>query len=483
MDASFRTARQLLLEPAELSLEGLERTLGVLMARRVELGEIFLQRSASESWVLENGIVRDGSFNIDQGVGIRAVVGEQTGFAYTDELTAASIEQAALAARSIVRSGRDTPFDPRIDASAQPQLADLYPPASPIDSLDVEAKLTLLREVDRATRAFDNRVREVTASLVGVHDVVLVIASDGTLAADVRPLCRFSVSVIAEQDGRRERGSAGRGGRGSYGAFFPLDEAVATGVEAARQAVLNLDAVPVAAGPMMVVLGAGWPGVLLHEAVGHGLEGDFNRKGSSNFAGRIGERVASPLCTIVDDGSIEGRRGSLRCDDEGTPTRENVLIEHGVLRGYLQDKQNARLMGVPPTGNGRRQSYAHTPLPRMTNTFMQAGAHEPGEIIESVRDGIYAVNFGGGQVDITSGQFVFNMTEAYRIRDGRVAEPVRGATLVGDGPAVMQQVSMVGQDVRLDPGVGVCGKDGQSLPVSVGQPTLRVDRVTVGGTS
>ena len=358
----------------------------------------------------------------------------------------------------------------------------MYPAGDPIDSLSEEAKVALLQRIDRAARGEDPRVKEVSVRLSASHESMLVVASDGTLGADMRPLVRRDVSVIVEHQGRRERGFAGGGGRGLLGRVADADFAMGLAKEAVRTALVNLEAQDAPAGAMTVVLGPGWPGVLLHEAVGHGLEGDFNRKGSSAFANRIGEQVASPLCTVVDDGSINGRRGSLSLDDEGTVSQETVLIENGILRGYLHDKLNARLMNTQSTGNGRRQSYAHVPMPRMTNTFMRAGEHAPEEIIESVQKGIYAVNFGGGQVDITSGRFVFSATEAYLIENGRVTRPIKGATLIGSGPEVMTRISMVGNDLKLDEGVGVCGKDGQSIPVGVGQPTLKIDEVTVGGT-
>lgn len=472
--------RDRLLAPAELDERALEHVLGSMLGPRIDYADLYLQYSRSESWVLEDGIVRDGHFSIDQGVGVRAISGEKTGFAYSDELLRPALEQAASAARQIARSGAE----PRAVAVSGRQLpAPLYSGDDPLASLPDADKIALLHRLDAHARSLDSRISKVTVSLAAEHEVVMVLASDGTLAADVRPLVRCNVSVIAEQAGRRERGASGGGGRLDYGMFLREDLAMSWAEEAVRAALLNLDAVAAPAGSMPVVLGPGWPGVLLHEAVGHGLEGDFNRKGTSTFAGRMGEQVASKLCTVVDEGSIAGRRGSLTVDDEGTPTQRTVLIEDGILRGYMQDKHNARLMGVPPTGNGRRESYAHLPMPRMTNTYMLAGPHDPAEILGSVKRGLYAVNFGGGSVDITSGKFVFSTTEAYLIEDGKVTAPVRGATLIGNGPEVMNRISMVGNDLALDSGVGVCGKDGQSVPVGVGQPTLRVDAVTVGGTA
>jgi len=473
-------ARQRLLAPAELDERVLEQVLGTMLGPQIDYADLYLQYTRSESWVLEDGIVRDGSFSIDQGVGVRAISGEKTGFAYSDELLRPALEQAASAARQIARSGAE-PGALAVRGRSMP--TPLYGALDPLSSLPDASKTALLEQLDRHARALDPCVSQVTASLSGVHEVVMVLASDGTQAVDVRPLVRCSISVIAERDGRRERGSAGGGGRVDYGMFLDADLALGWAEEAVRIALVNLDAVDAPAGTMPVVLGPGWPGVLLHEAVGHGLEGDFNRKGTSTFAGRIGTQVASRLCTVVDEGCMPGRRGSLTVDDEGTPTARNVLIENGILRGYLQDKHNARLSGVSPTGNGRRQSYAHLPMPRMTNTYMLAGESDPGEILASVKRGLYAVNFGGGQVDITSGKFVFSTTEAYLIENGRITAPVRGATLIGNGPEVMNRISMVGNDLALDSGVGVCGKDGQSVPVGVGQPTLKIDAVTVGGTA
>ncbi len=465
-----------LLDGAGLSMTAVESMLGELASHRIDLGELYFQQHRMESWSLEDRIVKEGTFSVDRGVGVRAVSGEKTGYAYAEDFGGDEVLTAVRAARGIARSGGDGKVRVIVPKLAKP----MYEAVDPIPGLDEQQKVALLRELDVQARAMDRRVSEVNVRLGASYDSVLVIATDGTLAADRRPLVRLDVSVIVDNNGRRERGSSGGGGR------FAVNQLVEQGSyhvgEAVRMALINLDALPAPAGPMPVVLGPGWPAVLLHEAVGHGLEGDFNRKGTSTFSGRVGELVASEQCTIVDDGAMFGRRGSLSIDDEGTPTQETVLIENGILRGYLQDKMNARLMGVAPTGNGRRQSYAHMPMPRMTNTFMRSGSYDPAEIIASVENGVYAVNFGGGQVDITSGQFVFSATEAYLIRGGKVGDAIRGATLIGNGPEVMRRISMVGNDLALDRGVGVCGKDGQSVPVGVGQPTLRIDEVNVGGT-
>ena len=477
--AALALARSRILDAAGIGDAQLDQAFGSLLRGDVDLADLYFQVSRHEAWSLEDGVVREGSYSIEQGVGVRAVAGDKTGFAYSDEIVTPALLKAAGAAAAIARqggSGRVKAWEPRAGHA-------LYLPLDPLASLADEAKVELLQAVDRDARAQDPRVCQVSASLASVQDIVLVCASDGTLAADIRPLVRLSVSVIVEQEGRREQGHAGGGGRTGYEYFLEQDRALEYGREAVRQALVNLDAVPAPAGEMTVVLGPGWPGVLLHEAIGHGLEGDFNRKGTSAFAGLVGEQVASPLCTVVDDGTLPGRRGSLNVDDEGMPTSRTTLIEEGRLRGYMQDRTNARLMGVPCTGNGRRQSFAHLPLPRMTNTYMLPGPHDPQEIIASVPRGIYARNFGGGQVDITSGKFVFSASEAYLIENGRLGAPIRGATLIGDGPTVLRRVSMVGSDLELDAGIGTCGKDGQSVPVGVGQPTLRVDGLTVGGTA
>lgn len=472
-----------LLTANRLSHQDLFDVLGQMSSRRLDYADLYFQSSYHESWVIEDRIIKEGSYNIDRGVGVRAVHGEKTGFAYADQITLQALIQSANAAKSIVNEAGDG----KTRVLGAVGYAPLYPALDPLQSLSREAKIDLLRLVDKTARAADARVQEVNASLSGVYETVLIAATDGTLAADVRPLVRLSVSVLVEENGKRERGSSGGGGRVGYDYFLELTadgvRAEAFAREAVRQALVNLSAVAAPAGAMPVVLGAGWPGVLLHEAVGHGLEGDFNRKGASVFSGRVGELVASELCTVVDDGTLSDRRGSLSIDDEGVPGQYNVLIEKGVLKGYIQDKLNARLMGLAPTGNGRRESYASLPMPRMTNTYMLAGESTRDEIIASVDFGLYAPNFGGGQVDITSGKFVFSTSEAYLIENGRITKPVKGATLIGSGIEAMQQISMVGNDLALDKGVGVCGKEGQSVPVGVGQPTLKLDSLTVGGTA
>ena len=474
----LQIVRQSLLAPTGLEDMHLDRALNALMKNGVDSADLYFQVSRHESWSLEDGIVKEGSYNLDQGVGVRAMAGEKTGFAYSDELALPALMQASTAAAAIARSGSQG----EVRIAAPRSGHHLYEPIDPIASMGEADKVALLQDIDRETRKLDSRVTQVMASLAGVQDLILVCSSDGILAADVRPLVRLNVSVIVEANGKREQGYAGGGGRYDYAYFVDGDRPMEYAREAVRQALVNLDAVPAPAGEMIVVLGPGWPGVLLHEAIGHGLEGDFNRKGTSAFSGRVGEKVASELCTIVDDGMLDGRRGSLNIDDEGVLTQHTVLIEQGKLCGYMQDQMNARLMGVASTGNGRRQSFAHLPLPRMTNTYMLAGDSDPEEIISSVDKGIYAKNFAGGQVDITSGKFVFSASESYLIEGGRIGTPVKGATLVGDGPSVLHKVSMVGNDLELDTGIGVCGKDGQSVPVGVGQPTLRVDGLTVGGT-
>ncbi|MFO1417589.1 MAG: metalloprotease TldD [Methylotetracoccus sp.] len=473
-------AQSIILDPAGLHGEDLARVLGVLRGPGavIDDADIYLQYSRYESWSLEDGIVKEGSHSIDQGMGLRAVSGDKTGFAYSDEISLPGLLDAAAHARAIARSGSAGTW------AAEPRGAvrQLYPPIDPLESLSEAAKIELLRTLDAEARKLDPRVEQVIVSLSGGSSAILIVGPDGVMRGDVRPLVRLNVSVIAAHDGRREQGSAGGGGRTDYGFFLEQDRALGYAREAVRQALVNLEASAAPAGAMTVVLGPGWPGILLHEAIGHGLEGDFNRKGTSAFSGRVGERVASPLCTVVDDGTMSGRRGSLNIDDEGTETQCTVLIERGVLRGYMQDRMNARLMGVAPTGNGRRESYAHLPLPRMTNTYMLPGPHTPDEILASVDHGLYARNFGGGQVDITSGKFVFSASEAYLIEKGRITRPLKGATLIGNGPDVLTRVSMVGNDLAMDSGVGTCGKDGQSVPVGVGQPTLRIDGLTVGGT-
>ncbi|HET8808330.1 MAG TPA: metalloprotease TldD [Methylophaga sp.] len=468
-----------LLQPAGLQLADLQLALGSAMQPGVDYADLYFQRSRSENWLLEEGIIKDGGFHLEQGVGVRACSGEKTGFAYSDVLNQSALLDACQAARAVVKSGQQG----QLKVSSAVTAPAFYQNVDPISAMAASAKLELLRAADTAARAADPRVKRVTVSLAGEVDQVLIMASDGTLATDIRPLIRMNVSVIVESNGRRERGSAGGGRRLDYSYFADNDLPVVYAKEAVRQALVNLEAVDAPAGSMPVVLASGWPGVLLHEAVGHGLEGDFNRRGSSTFSGRMGEKVASSLCTVVDDGTMQDRRGSLSIDDEGTPTESTTLIENGRLTGYMQDKLNARLMGMQPTGNGRRESYAHLPMPRMTNTYMLPGPHDAVEIIASVKKGIYAVNFGGGQVDITSGKFVFSSSEAYLIENGKVTRPVKGATLIGNGPDVMNRISMVANDLQLDTGIGNCGKEGQSVPVGVGQPTLKIDKLTVGGTA
>jgi TldD protein len=474
----YRTAEACLLAPFDLTPRRLESVFGQVFGHRVDYADLYFQYGRSEAWSLEEGIVKSGSFSIDQGVGMRAISGEKTAFAYSDEIGLPALESAAKAVRAIASSGGSR-LAPMLGRRGVPAL---YAAHDPIVSLDDTEKVRLLERLEKFARAADTRVVEVMAHIAGSWEVVLVARSDGHLAADVRPLVRVSITVIMKEGDKREQGSSGGGGRFDYSYF--TDEVLKDyAAKAVHQASVNLAARPAPAGTMTVVLGNGWPGILLHEAIGHGLEADFNRKGSSTFSGRIGERVGAPGVTVVDDGTMPNRRGSLSVDDEGNPTQRTVLIEDGILVGYLQDSHNARLMGVEPTGNGRRESFAHLPLPRMTNTMMLAGDKSPEEIIKSVKKGIYAVNFGGGQVDITNGKFVFSMSEAYMIEDGKLTCPVKGATLIGNGPEAMTRVSMIGNDLRLDPGVGTCGKDGQSVPVGVGQPTLRIDGLTVGGTA
>ena len=474
-------AQSLMLEPFGLSEATLAKALATIREHRVDDADLYFQTTRHEGWSLEEGIVKSGSFSIDQGVGVRAVVGEKTAFAYSDDLSEASLMDAARTVRTIAAAGQQRRVKvPGKTRTAASRL--LYAPTDPIGTLDSAAKVALLERVEKMARAKDPRIVQVMASVAAEHDVVLIARADGTRAADVRPLVRVSVTVIAEQDGRREVGSGGGGGR--FGLAYFHDAMLQDYVDrAVSAALINLESRPAPAGEMTVVLGPGWPGVLLHEAVGHGLEGDFNRKGSSTFAGRIGQRVASKGVTVLDDGTLADRRGSLNVDDEGVASQRNVLIEDGILRGYMQDSLNARLMGVKPTGNGRRESYAHVPMPRMTNTYMLGGSREPAEIVASLKRGIYATNFGGGQVDITSGRFVFSASEAWWVEGGKLQYPVKGATLVGNGPQAMNRVSMIGNDLALDTGVGVCGKEGQSVPVGVGQPTLRIERLTVGGTA
>ena len=479
IDKTYQQVNQQLLVPAGLTETDLENALKMTMGRGVDYADLYFQQSRQENWVLEDGIIKDGGYHIEQGVGVRACSGEKTGFAYSDDLILPALNEATKAARAISRQGGNGV----VHAWKQTQSPQYYGESDPLASLSVEQKLSLLHQADEVARAADNRVTQVSASLVGELDTILVAASDGTLASDIRPLIRMSVSVIVESNGRRERGSAGGGRRLDYRYCHDNNMATDYAKEAVRQALVNLEAIDEPAGNMTVVLASGWPGVLLHEAVGHGLEGDFNRRGSSAFSGKMGEMVASPLCTVVDDGTLQDRRGSLTIDDEGVPTENTMLIEKGKLTGYMQDKHNARLMGTSSTGNGRRESYAHLPMPRMTNTYMLPGEHKADEVIASVDKGIYAVNFGGGQVDITSGKFVFSTSEVYLIEKGKITQPVKGATLIGNGPEVMSRISMVADDLELDTGVGNCGKEGQNVPVGVGQPTLKIEGLTVGGTA
>ncbi len=474
-----------LLTPSNLSTKELLNIFDLMSHRNIDYADLYFQLSQDENWVLEDGIIKEGGFHIDRGVGVRAVSGEKTGFAYSDQINLVSLQQCANAAKGIAQPQQGNIIVPKALNEINPIRR--YAAINPLESLSKEKKIELLHLVDRTARAEDKRVTRVSAGLSSVYEEVLVMATDGTLAADIRPLVRLSISVLVEEDGKRERGSCGSGGRFGLDWFFEVIDgdirAVNFAKEAVRQALVNLNAVAAPAGLMPVVLGAGWSGVLLHEAVGHGLEGDFNRKESSLFTGKVGELVTSPLCTIVDDGTIAHRRGSLTIDDEGVPSQYNVLIKEGILQGYMQDKMNARLMGVKPTGNGRRESYAHLPMPRMTNTYMLAGQSRFDDLIASVDRGIYAPHFGGGQVDITSGKFVFSTSEAYLIEKGKITKPVKGATLIGSGIEVMQKISMVADKSELDLGIGVCGKDGQSVPVGVGQPALKIDEITVGGTN
>ncbi len=477
-EALLQTAQATLFVPNQLELGQLDDVFGQLMSHHLDYADLYFQYTRSESWSLEEGQVKSGSFSIDQGVGVRAISGEKTAFAYSDDISHAALLAASNATRAIAKSGASH----RHHAIARTDTRTLYQPVDPLPTLNDAEKVALLEKLERFARTADTRVTQVMASLSAEYDVVFIARSDGHQAADVRPLVRLSLQVITEQDGRREQGSAGGGGRFGY-EYFTDAMLREYAEQAVHQAVTNLAARPAPAGTMTVVLGAGWPGILLHEAIGHGLEGDFNRKGSSAFSGRVGERVAATGVTVVDDGTLLDRRGSLNVDDEGNPTQCTTLIENGILKGYMQDSLNARLMGVPITGNARRESFAHIPMPRMTNTYMLNGDKDPEEIIASVKHGLYAVNFGGGQVDITSGKFVFSAAEAYMIEDGKISYPVNGATLIGNGPDVLTRVSMIGNDMKLDPGVGTCGKEGQSVPVGVGQPTLRIDGLTVGGTA
>ena len=479
----FETAREVLLAPASLTASALQSVLGNIMSHQVDYADLYFQYSRSESWGLEEGQVKSGNFSIDQGVGVRAVSGEKTAFAYSDDINLPALQAAANATKSIAALGLEQTGKNVLNKNiVTKQNTQLYLPQDPIASLSADAKVKLLERLEQFAKQVDPRVTQVMASIAGEYEVIMVARSDGVMAADVRPLVRISVQVHAEQNGRREQGSSGGGGRFDY-SYFTDEILQEYAQKAVHQALVNLDARPAPAGSMTVVLGAGWPGILLHEAIGHGLEGDFNRKGSSAFANMMGKQVAAKGITIVDDGTIADRRGSLTMDDEGNQTNKTVLIEDGILRGYIQDSLNARLMNMPLTGNARRESYAHIPMPRMTNTYMHNGDKDPAEIIKSVKKGLYAANFGGGQVDITSGKFVFSAAEAYMIEDGKITYPVKGATLIGNGPDVLTRVSMIGNDMQLDSGVGTCGKEGQSVPVGVGQPTLKIDGLTVGGTT
>ena len=478
MQPLLKQAIDLFLTPASLDESRIQKLLNSMLTPHVDAADLYFQSCRSESWFLEDSEVKSGSYSIDRGVGIRAVSGDKTGYAYCDDIDLVAMEQAASAAKSIARHGSAATSIKKIAYNPVAHYANI----DPLQGMQAVDKIALLQAIDKAARQADPRVIQVNASLNGCYEVVMVASLDGQMHADIRPMVSIQVSVLVEHNGRRESGRSGGGARMAYGFFLEQDRAIGYAKEAVREACVNLEAEDAPAGMMPVVLGPGWPGVLLHEAVGHGLEGDFNRKGLSAFAGRLGEQVAASGVTVVDNGTLPNRRGSLSIDDEGTPTQNTTLIENGKLVNYMQDHMNAKLMGMQSTGNCRRESYAHVPMPRMTNTYMLSGNHHPEEIIKSVKRGLYAVNFGGGQVDITSGQFVFSASEAYLIEDGIITKPVKGATLIGNGPEVMKKISMIGNDLALDAGIGVCGKDGQSIPVGVGQPTLKIDSLTVGGT-
>ena len=477
--STFKTVKAAILDTADLVDEDIKNIAESIQGKGIDIADLYFQIHRQETWVMEDGKIKEGAFSLDKGVGVRAVSGDKTGFAYSDDLSIAAIKKAAQATQSITRLGQSS----SANIAEISQISSRYPSIDPLISISEQKKIDLIKTINELARNEDSRVQQVNISLSSSQDMILIAAADMPLVADIRPLVRLNVSVILEENNRREQGYAGGGARSSLDYFMDNTIAIDLAKEAIRLASIQLKAKPAPAGSMPVVLGSGWPGILLHEAVGHGLEGDFNRKGVSTFSGRIGDQVASKLCTIVDDGTLVNRRGSLAIDDEGIPGQYNVLIEDGILKGYMQDRMNSKLMGVPTTGNGRRESYAHIPMPRMTNTYMLAGPHDHDEIIASVKKGIYAPNFSGGQVDITSGKFVFSANEAYMIEDGKISFPLKGAMLIGDGPDVLGKISMVGNNLELDAGVGTCGKEGQSVPVGVGQPTLKIDEITVGGTA
>ncbi len=469
--------KELILAPGNLDEISIDRVLSRLPSKKIDYADLYFQYSKNEFWSIEDGRVNNGSFSIEQGVGLRSIVGEKTAFTYSDEISLKALEDGVKLISSMQSQGKSLSFPLR---GVSPKKI-LYATSNPIDGLSAEEKIAILKKIESFTKKIDPRIIKVSASLAAEYDVILIKNFFGELIEDIRPLVRLSLSVIVEQNKRREQGSAGGGGR--YSLDYFTDEIIQSyAQEAVDQALINLDAKPAPAGAMTVVLGPGWPGILLHEAIGHGLEGDFNRKGTSAFSNKMGMQVAAKGITVVDDGTIKNRRGSLNIDDEGTPTSSTTLIEDGILVGYMQDKHNSHLMNMKLTGNGRRESYAHLPMPRMTNTYMLNGKHHPDEIIGTVKNGLYANNFGGGQVDITNGKFVFSASQAWLIKDGKLTHPVKGASIVGNGPDILNQVSMIGNDLKLDTGVGTCGKEGQSVPVGVGQPTLKIDNIIVGGT-